>query len=277
MSRANALYWAAGILGGTLLLCVVLSLVISPQWNIPAGFSRGDQCEALHKSSLFMEPQNTWSNFGYLAAGLLIILRSRTVFGKFVGPVLCALFLFSGLYHAVPISETFQFLDVASIYWVMIAMIAYSAYGLLNRAMTVELTGGGSIAIGCILLGGFVMAKTRTDIIIFDSTYAVLEMGLILLILFFIGFVPSSRVKALSEAEKALYLLALTLATGLSAFFRLFDGLSDGHPKLLCYPEGMLGFLQAHAVWHILGAASLLITYDYFSRVSGDQGGVLFD
>jgi hypothetical protein len=267
MKRLPALYWAAGCWTAILGIVIVLSLAADIQWEIPPDFSRSDQCEALHIESMIMEPQNTWSNFGYLLAGLLVLFRGRGVFAKFFGAILCALFLFSGMYHAAPVEGSLQFLDVLSIYWVLMAAIAYASLAVLKRyGVTVTYVGRGAIVIGVILLAGIAMTATRTKIIIFDSTYAVFIMGFILLVFLIIGFVRAPAF--LSQGQQAFYVLGVALAVGLSGVFRLLDG--PGNP--LCYPDGMLGILQSHAVWHVLSAALLFLTWDYFSSVSGDGG-----
>jgi hypothetical protein len=69
--------------------------------------------------------------------------------------------------------------------------------------------------------------------------------------------------------------IVLTLAFGL--FFRLADGYGTNSlgfvdRKLLCHPDWW--FFQAHANWHLLSAAALLLSYDLlvqFQRRSGDQ------
>src|SRR5215472_13698083 len=64
--------------------------------------SRPDQCEPLASDkdpkAVVLEPQNTWSNWGYLLVGALILYRSRNLLGAAVGLNLQFEFLFSALY-----------------------------------------------------------------------------------------------------------------------------------------------------------------------------------
>ena len=96
-------------------------------------------------------------------------------------------------------------------------------------------------------------------------------------ILFAVGLFPPSReIKGLSFPEGANYITAMVFLGFLSLIFRFNDGMNDGQPKHMCVPEGMLNIVQAHALWHVLGAGLLLVTYDYFARVSGEEGERIF-
>ena len=130
MTRFAMLCWA----GGTLLVIIALLIffleVIEVNRTIPPGFFRGDQCETLNARGTILEPQNTWSNFGYLLAGLLIFYRSRRLRSVAVGVFLCLTGVFSAMYHAVPTDGTLQMLDIAAVNWVLLAMIGYAALSL---------------------------------------------------------------------------------------------------------------------------------------------------
>jgi hypothetical protein len=53
--------------------------------------------------------------------------------------------------------------------------------------------------------------------------------------------------------------------TGIGFFCRLNDGYTkEATEKLLCSPSGIF---QAHAWWHILSAAALLLTYDVTTQL----------
>jgi hypothetical protein len=116
------------------------------------------------------------------------------------------------------------------------------------------------------------MAWARRAVCLFDSTTAVV---------IFIVLIGALCVRLMFTiqfdftANPALYLyffVGLPAAT-LSIVVRLMDG--DGKP--LCLREGMLGILQAHATWHVLGALTLLMLYDLFARISGDDRRIFGD
>ena len=144
-----------------------------------------------------LEPQNTWSNGGYLLAGLMIFYRSRRLRSVVVGLFLCLTGVFSAMYHAVPTNGTLQMFDIAAVNWVLLAMIGYAVLSLdlhvyaRERDVVFEKL----IAIVSLVLGT-VMAVTRTKVALFDSTYATLGMVVVLVGLLDRGLFPRE------EAEK---------------------------------------------------------------------------
>src|SRR6201995_5793850 len=70
-----------------------------------------------------------------------------------------------------------------------------------------------------------------------------------------------SKSEWLGNFERLLFGLFMAVPTGISFWCRLSDGC--GHP--ICSPHS---FIQAHAVWHVLGAGALWWVYDFFSQAS---------
>src|SRR5260221_1442017 len=107
-----------------------LGLVLGPTPHRNLHPDRDDQCEPLatdkDPTAKVLEPQNTWSNWGYLVVGIVILYRSRTLLGAFVGLNLAFEFLFSGLYHS-KLTEGMQFIDVAWIYVLLLSLIVCAA------------------------------------------------------------------------------------------------------------------------------------------------------
>ena len=102
--------------------------------NVNAG--RPEQCEAIATTTdpqaSILEPQNTWSNFAYLIAGMLVMFRSRNLLGAAVGLNLAFEFLFSGLYHA-RLTETMQMIDVAWIYVLLLSLFVYGIQSIFYQ------------------------------------------------------------------------------------------------------------------------------------------------
>ncbi|MEO8075537.1 MAG: ceramidase domain-containing protein [Acidobacteriota bacterium] len=275
MTRVAMLLWA----GGTLLAIVILLLfflaVTDVDRTIPAGFSRGDQCETLNLGGSILEPQNTWSNVGYLLAGLLIFYRSRRLRSVVVGLFLCLTGVFSAMYHAVPTNGTLQMLDIAAVNWVLLAMIGYAVlsldlhfYGNPRDVVYEKL-----IAVISLVLGT-VMAVTRTEFALFESTLATVSLVVVLVALLLWGYVGGKDPKSnLSTYEKITFLTVVIIIAIPTALFRLFDGLEKGVEKALCDPDGLF---QAHAAWHMLSALLLLIAFDYFARVANESDERIF-
>jgi len=258
---------------------VFLGTVPSKGFGTNPNAQRGEQCELLSSISdpkaAVLEPQNTWSNFGYLVVGGLILYRSRNLLGAAVGLNLAFEFLFSGLYHA-KLTDAMQTIDVAWIYVLLLSVIAYAIQSLFLRDWAKK-TGYPTftapvliaVAIVLVVVGlGVVMGLLKNSI--FESTKTTLALvGLLFVLLIIAGVVVAIR-----GAEHAAIHLVMTtlviLAAGIpTLFFKFSDGAGNSllfFPNLCC-PKADL---QAHAAWHILSAVMVGIAYDFFANFSGD-------
>lgn len=271
MPRLETLKWAGGTLLAIIVVTVMFLAAIDHRWTLPtstfdgdiANLRREDQCERLRIDSIVLEPQNTWSNLGYLAAGLFIVYRSRKLRGIAAGAFLCVTGIASGMYHAVPVNYTLQKLDVASIYWLLLALIGYAILSLevhfhaRERDVLVE-----KLLIALALVVGAFMAVAE----LLDSTVAVPLMVLALLVLLVAGlFAPSRQIRPLSYREVGGYVMGMLMLGSFATVFRL----GDGYGRVLCDPNGPFQF---HALWHLFSAGLLLVAYDYFTRVADLPG-----
>ncbi len=261
-----------------LLIAIVLSQALGPK-PIPPDlkapeYGRDDQCERLRTGSSVMEPENTWSNLGYLYAGFLILFRNlspKRLFQALFGGSMVFLAWLSGLYHAQPVSALYRHLDVATIYWVLPLLIAYAAHGIfVYRFPDIGWGKTHIIGVGIIV----VCLGTVLPFIGTDSTMITLILISVLMILSVWTLAFKKLFYPLSDVERAFYgtgMLVLLLASGL---FRFFDGRGEflGLPKFFC-SEGSP--VQAHALWHICGALTLFLGFEFFSRAFSDEGNLL--
>jgi hypothetical protein len=275
MSRLAMLMWS----GGTLLVIIALMLfflqVIDVTRTIPPGFTRGDQCETLNVTGTILEPENTWSNVGYIFAGLCVFYRSRRIISATVGILLSLTGVFSALYHAVPTNGTLQTFDIAAVNWVLLALVGYAILSLdlhfYGNARDVKFEK--MIALISFVLGT-VMAITRTKVSPFESTTAAVSLIAVLVVLLLWGYFSGKDPKTdLSRYEKITYLTVVIILALPTALFRMLDGLEDGVKKALCNPDGIF---QAHALWHLFSALLLLICFDYFTRVANQPDERIF-
>lgn len=88
-----------------------------------------------------LEPQNTWSNFGYILMGILVLFSSPSLLGFFVGVNFCLIGIFSGFYHAT-LQPWTQAFDVAWIYAMIFSVLFYGAECLYLRYRREETTDG---------------------------------------------------------------------------------------------------------------------------------------
>jgi len=232
-----------------------------------------------------IEPQNTWSNFGYLLVGLLILFRRPPrLLGIMVGVNFCLIALFSGLYHA-SLQGWAQAFDVGWIYALLFSMIAYAhecfavRYGGPDHAFPVRL----SAVLGVLpILFGLAISLIPGFKGMFDSTTATIMLLIFLAVpLFLIFYEYDLKMEPMYGrdwlgnwwgpvgARSKFFLMLIPLA--LIAFIcRLEDGC--GHPW--CSPHGFFLGIQSHALWHVLGGFALGITFAFLDQAACDYNWI---
>jgi hypothetical protein len=203
----------------------------------------------------------------------LILYRSRNLLGAAVGLNLAFEFLFSSLYHS-KLTESLQLIDVAWIYVLLLALIAYAIQSLLApdwAATTGYWTFGAPVVIAALIvivtvILGVIMGEHKDDI--FESTKTTLALVAMLFVLLVIRLIVVGLRHA--PAIAIVMPIVLIVATGIpTLFFKFSDGAGNRFlffPNLCCKDA----VLQAHAAWHILSAILVLIAYDVFANFSKD-------
>jgi hypothetical protein len=268
--------------------------------------TRDEQCEPLatdkDPNAAVLEPQNTWSNWGYWIAGTIILFRSRNLLGAVVGLNLCFEFLFSGLYHS-KLTDSMQFIDVAWIYVLLLTLIACAiqcvVVGLHDPASDTELpaftiikkdgTQGTNwsllvaLAIAAASIGvGLVIRVIRPN-----STITTIALaGLLAIVLLYkylwyaLVWLSSRIIRTIFPPNPVPH--PWTIADILDPFLILIFGaasllfkFSDGDkPPLFNWCARNEGTIQPHAVWHVMSAILVLVTYDFFCHYFPEQGRV---
>ena len=104
----------------------------------------------------------------------------------------------------------------------------------------------------------------------FTVVFAVLMVVLVIQLALLLGSAGPPASKSTSKIV-GYEIVALVVVLGVGIVARLGDGYDlvgdKVIPKWLCSKDH---FLQAHAFWHLLGAAALLITYDLVARFNRD-------
>jgi len=249
---------------------------------------RPDQCEAPRYGSVVVEPQNTWSNFGYLLAGLLILFSGPKLLGRAVGINFCGMFFTSWLYHA-SLKNYPQSFDVAWIYVLMLSMIAYAAETLYVRYSEHHLRFPGWLAwilFATPMVFGLLVAILKANgHNLVDSTFATEFLIGVLVVQTAGVFLDRVLQKTPVVAPLFQWLyrhldnpeffgrdwLGVGVRLGFAALMVLFGvlggylKLGDGCGKSLCSPHSGL---QAHACWHVFGAVSLWWSYDFLAQAA---------
>lgn len=206
-------------------------------------------CELPRTGSLVLQPANSWSSYGYAFAGFLMIMlsqgptwksRFRAEVATWFGVTAIFVGLGSVLLHAT-LTLWGQFFDVMGMYLTGGFMLV-SALSRWRR-WPPRL----SVAVYVVLVGGLILLLYQVP----DVRRWLFAVVLVLAIGFELGFARPRR-----KGVRVSYYFA-GIATKAVAF-TIWN--LDQHGTL-CAPESLF---QGHAVWHLLGAASLWLTFCYY-------------
>jgi hypothetical protein len=257
----------------TALLLTVLGLVILAQmaglhpWStVPLArvtFYHREECELVDIMGFLLQFQNFWSNFAYLAIGLLIAAHGSAL-GRVVGWTFVFLSVGSGWFHGT-LSELGQTLDIAGVYCGLLAVAVFGFVELESMPPSAPL--GWALMIGAIVLG-FAAAFLRTQIPIFNSNlFTPILVGLVLVFGLFTAW------KLASWNHELLWPGVFALVAGLGALLFKF---TDGDDNLLAKYGGDYSqcsyapssLVQGHAIWHVLSAFMFLAMFEFFRSLT---------
>lgn len=241
---AGALTVLAGIV-----TTFALSL-IGPDWSIYAPASCTATrcfCEMPRIGSLILQPADSWSSYGYVFGGFLMILLARgqesamtPIAAIAFGITAIAVGIGSALLHAT-LTLWGQFFDVLGMYLVG-SFLLVSALSRWRRI-------GDERAIGLYVL---LCAALVVVLVVAPEVrrwlFAVLLIAAIALEL---GFARPLR----PGVRLSLYLYGLLANAAAFAIWNL-----DQH-GLVCAPASLI---QGHAIWHLLGAVSMGLCFAYY-------------
>ncbi len=215
-----------------------------------------DWCEA-ERCAWVVNPSDTWSNLAYIAFGILMIAMARReakgqaspVLSLF-GPASIVVGVFSLVYHA-SYTYFFQFFDFVGMFVFCFAVITANALrlgwiGPSRRWLF--------YALGVIAFSALVPVLSETVIPI-QALVAVLIGAIVAQE----AAIATRRTPAEPRPPYALFGLALALIAAAAGF-----SLADV-TRTWCDPEH---WLQGHALWHLLSAASLLALFRFYQRMS---------
>jgi hypothetical protein len=196
-------------------------------------------CEVPRTGALVLQPANSWSSFGYVLIGFVMIIIAGAPNGqsamsplatRVLGLTAIIVGIGSALLHAT-LTLWGQFLDVLGMYLV--------GSFLLVRALARwrRIPDGRAIAL-------------------YAALCAMLTMVLILLPEALAILVELTFARPLRRGARLADYLGGLIATTIAFGFWILD--QNG---VVCAPESLL---QGHAVWHALGAASLWLSFRYY-------------
>lgn len=254
MPRIAAQQWEVAI--GWTLLAVVLTMAalfqLGPDYSrfAPATCTATRCfCEAPRVGSLIVQPANSWSAYGYVLAGFLMIFLARGPDWNSAFPRTAAIMfgvtaivvgIGSVLLHAT-LTLWGQFLDVLGMYLVGSFMLvrAVARWRSIPDGIAIALYVGLCAALTTVLI---VEPEVRRWL------FAVVLISAILVELIF--------ARPLREGAKVRFYLFGILAKAVAFAIWIAD-----QRGTLCVPESVL---QGHAIWHLLGALSIWLNFSYY-------------
>ena len=206
-------------------------------------------CELPRVGSLIVQPTNSWSSYGYAFAGFLMIVLSRgtswnSAFHRnaaaWFGVTAIFVGLGSVLLHAT-LTLWGQFFDVMGMYLVSGFMVvsAIARWRNLSARNSVLLY---IVVVGGLLVVLYLVPEVRR------SLFAVVLVSAITFEMIF--------ARPLRPQVRVIYYLGGIVVKAIA--FIIWN--LDQH-GVVCQPGSVF---QGHAVWHLLGATSLWLTFSYY-------------
>lgn len=231
----------------TTAIAVVGALVLSPypSAEVWGRLTPGDcaeyceasaHCGALARRAVIQQPANSWSNLAFVLVGFVALFRRLTPRSVTFALACCVLGIGSFLFHAT-VTRELQWLDVVGMYVALGAVAArglHDAWGLRWSRVLPAYLGWSSL---------LTIFKWQLD-----TTIAMVALG------FVVAWAMARRMRA-GAGSLAAALLPLGLI-GIGYGVRALDV-----SRAWCDPAS---WLQGHALWHLLSAASLYTAWRFF-------------
>lgn len=246
---------AVAILISTL---TITALMILPSnlwagWQPATCLKTGCFCEAAHEQSPIRQTANTYSSLAFVFSGMFMIVR-RPVASRLtcahaftMGLASLTVGVGSAFYHA---SLTFigQFFDVFGMFLLAAFMLVYAFERIWNLRLMTTLS----------LYLALNLFLSWLQIVLPDTRRYVFAIVLIVALIFEHYF----RMKTKPQLE----IHWLNIGIGLLAVAYLIWILDN--TRLVCFTNSLI---QGHAVWHILGAVSVLFLHRYYVSETKNQ------
>jgi hypothetical protein len=239
-----------------------------------------EQCEVIKPTSFFLQVWNFWSNFAYLLVGLMVLLRAASNAIRFIGIVFIFLALGSAYFHGT-ITGLGQTIDIMGVYVALIALIAYALIvrRRLNETLyqfddTEDITAPIYLILSVVI--GVLTAIYRTSAgPLFDSSYFTPALVLILL-----GLSIWFCLEHDSDSDLLLPGILALVFGAFACIFKFTDGtdnlFASHNSNLAACTYSSTGFIQGHALWHVLSAFMFLCVIEFLRSIHGDSDDGIF-
>lgn len=243
---------SAGLTALSMAAIWALLMTLGPDWSVYAPATCTATrcfCEFPRIGSLVLQPANSWSSYGYAFAGFLMIVQSQGAAWKS------------------------RFRSEAATAFGLTAIFVGLGSVLLHATLT--LWGQFFDVVGMYLTGGFMLVSALSRWRGLQPRLAIiLYLALVSVLVLVLYQIPDVRRWLFAVVLVAAIVIELGFARPRRARVRVsyyFAGIAtkavaftiwnlDQHGTL-CSPESLM---QGHAVWHLLGATSLWLTFLYY-------------
>ena len=235
-------------------LATILAMAIQPaniwvNWEPATCLKTGCFCESVNEQSPIRQTANAYSSLGFVFSGTVILFQMRQKdaarrlsagYSAIMGISCIMIGVGSAFYHA---SLTFigQFFDVFGMFLLAAFMLVFAWERIWNLRLHTTL-------VLFLLLNIFL---SWLQIAIPDTRRYAFAIVLIVALLFEYYF----RIKIKPQIEVSWLRFGIGLLTGAYIIWIL------DNTRTLCFESSLL---QGHAVWHILGAISVLLLHRYY-------------
>jgi len=258
LQASSSIILAIPIATAVLSLSLFFIALVNGWFGVPAG-AGANFCEAL-RPGLIKQPANTWSNLGFMVAGLVMAFELATgkyqknanpiTRSKFYSIFLCCVAILLGpgsmAMHATT-AKVGGFLDVLSMFMVSSFMIAYAVERFFNLPFF------WFIIIYALALATGIWSMEQDYKIVFDHFGSAMFAFSLTIASVFEGLNIFIRKKEHTSLWAYVSLASIFLAT-------VIWNLSQSD-ALLCDPSSLV---QGHAAWHLLCAFALYCLFRYY-------------
>jgi hypothetical protein len=265
---------------------------------------REEQRELVRTGSFFLQVANFWSNFAYLAVGLLIFCRNGSFIGRGTGLAFVFLAFGSGYYHG-SLTEFGQFLDIAGIYMALLALLFHGVIEFFDLETSTDsvrnwfwflmlygLFAGFSksyipwhksdIAAGAlgVLIGGLMIYWIVSALLIegagsrdFSNTIGPFSAALLSF-----AFAAFFKYGDMTHLDKQ-YQMCDVMVLGQKVTLQTLEMCPPTNPGYLVKSDDTWAFgkesiLQGHAIWHLLSAFGMLCIFEFFTSLRNKSGSI---
>jgi hypothetical protein len=232
----------------------------------PGSISTRPVHSAVALARLVREPQNTWSNLAFVIGGAFLAGTATSRLSRLVGVAVIAVGVGSFLYHASA-SRELRHLDVAAMYWLFLMTTAL-CIGAVWPPWRAKLEAVAVAVFGVALIAAVLLTFARNVTVFGIKPFSLHAATAVTAAILILSLAQVAR--RLETIGAALQLLGIVTVFGVAVACQT----SDRPGRRFYRPDAII---QAHAVWHVLAAGTLVAAVKLLERDAGADGAPRMD